>query len=117
MLKQSTPPLPAMAKALLPYQSEQTMLNDRLARETSMFTTENSNELNGLIAKIQSGVTLSEGEANRANSLAIAEEGYQNALDVQNSKNSVQNSQAPVSTNSGDWMWNAKTSQWVPVVA
>ncbi len=47
-----------------------------------MFTTENEQELNGLIAKINAGVTLSEGEATRANALAVAEKGYQNALDV-----------------------------------
>lgn len=69
-------------KQLLPYQSEQTLLTDRLARESSMFSQANQQELDGIIAKINAGVTLSEGEANRANQLAIAEKGYANALAV-----------------------------------
>jgi hypothetical protein len=77
------------AKALLPYQTEQTMLNDRLARETTLYSQDNTNELNGLIAKINSGITLSEGEKNRANQLAIAEAGYQNELDKLNSTQSA----------------------------
>jgi len=102
------------AKALLPYTAEQTMLNDRLARETTLYTADNQRELDALIQKVQSGVTLSEGEKNRANQLAIQEKSYQNALEVQKSKNA---GQAPISTNSGDWMYDSSSGTWVPVVA
>lgn len=71
-----------IARQLLPMQAGQQLLSERLARETSLFTSENERELNGLIAKINAGVTLSEGEKNRANQLAIAEKGYQNALEL-----------------------------------
>jgi S-adenosylmethionine synthetase len=100
------------AKALLPYTAEQNMLNDRLARETTLYTQDNQNELNALITKIQSGITLSEGEKNRANQLAIQEKSYQNALEVQKSKNA---GQAPISTDTGDWMWDNQSGTWVPV--
>src|SRR5205085_1881136 len=64
-------------KQLLPYQSEQTLLSDRLARESSMFSQANQQELDSIIAKINAGVTLSEGESDRANKLAMAEKQYQ----------------------------------------
>lgn len=69
-------------RALLPFQTEQGFLADRLARETSLFSESNEQELNALIKKLEAGVTLSEGEKNRANQLAIAEKGYQNALET-----------------------------------
>jgi len=68
-------------KELLPYATEKDLLSDRMARETSLYSTDNQNELNGLIQKIQSGITLSEGEKARANQLAIAEAGYKNVLE------------------------------------
>lgn len=77
------------AKQLLPYAMEQNLLTDRLARETSMFTTQNQNELDALMAKMSSGVTLTEGEANRANALAVAEKGYQNALKIAEMNNAT----------------------------
>jgi S-adenosylmethionine synthetase len=70
------------AKALLPYQTEQTLLSDRLARETTLYSQDNQNELNALISKMQMGVTLSEGEKNRANQLAIQEQDYNNAKET-----------------------------------
>jgi len=74
------------SKALLPFQTEQDLMKDRFARETSMFSVQSQNELNSLIAKINAGITLSEGEKNRANALAVAENNYQNSLKLQNSK-------------------------------
>jgi len=64
------------ARALLPYQSEQALLSDRLARETTLYSKENENELSTIIAKIQSGIQISEAEKNRANQLAISELNY-----------------------------------------
>lgn len=69
-------------RALIPYQSEQQMMADQQARQTSLYSQDNQNELNALITKINTGVQLSEAEKNRAQQLAIAEKGYQNALDV-----------------------------------
>lgn len=59
-------------KELMPWQEEGKFLSDRLARETSGFTFGMESELNGLLAKLQAGTTLNEGEKNRANALAIA---------------------------------------------
>ena len=96
------------AKALLPYQTEQDLLTDRLAREATLYSQENQNELNALIAKIDAGITLSEGEKNRAQELAIAEKNYQAERDRLNA-------QQPISTDTGDWMWDSETGKWVPV--
>jgi len=71
------------AKQLMPYQTEQSLMQDRQAREASMYSQDNQNELNSLINKIQYGVQLSEGEKNRANALAVAENNYQNNLKLQ----------------------------------
>lgn len=71
-------------KALMPYQTEQTMLADRQARETTLFSADNGRELDALVAKINAGITLSEGEKNRAQQLAVNEKSYQNALDQLN---------------------------------
>jgi len=59
-----------------PYTTEQTMLNERMARETTLFSQDNQRELDALIGKLQMGVTLSEGEKNRAQQLAIQEQNY-----------------------------------------
>jgi hypothetical protein len=64
-------------KALLPYQTEKELLSDRQARETTLYSQDNQNELNGLITKINAGITLSEGEKNRAAQLAASEKQYE----------------------------------------
>jgi len=81
------------AKALTPYSTEQNLLQDRLARETSMFTNENENELNGLISKINAGITLSEGEKNRANTLAAQEASFNNQMKLQKDQQQFTSSQ------------------------
>lgn len=70
------------AKQLKPFETEQSFLTDRWAREQTGFTSANEQELNGLIAKMQSGVQLSEGEQSRINQLSIAEKQMQNAKDI-----------------------------------
>lgn len=65
------------AKQLKPFESEQAILSERWAREQTGFTAANGQELDGLIAKMNAGVTLSEGEQDRANKLAVAEKQYQ----------------------------------------
>lgn len=51
------------------------------------WTFENQKELDRLLANQQAGITLSEGEKNRANQLAIAEKGFQNALELKRMEN------------------------------
>lgn len=94
-------------KALLPLQTEQSFLQDRLARETTLFSQENQSELDGLIAKIQAGVTLSEGEKNRAQQLAVAEQNYQNQLKLQQNQQSQPNF---VGVNGG--LYNTTSGTW-----
>lgn len=65
------------AKQLKPFESEQSIISDRWAREQTGFTTANGQELDGLIAKMNAGVQLSEGEQQRANQLAVAEKSFQ----------------------------------------
>jgi len=93
-----------------PYATEKEMLNDRLARETTLYSQDNQNELNSLIAKINAEVTLSEGEKSRAATLAASEKTYLATKEKLNA-------QQPVSTDTGDWMWDAQTQKWVPVYA
>lgn len=64
-------------RELLPFQTEQSLLSDRLARETTLYSQDNQNELDALIAKMNAGITLSEGEKNRAAQLAESERSYE----------------------------------------
>lgn len=64
-------------KELAPFQTEQTLLQDRQAREIAAYSEADQRELDGYIAKMNAGITLSEGEKNRANQLAIAEKGFE----------------------------------------
>ena len=66
--------------ALLPFERGFSLLEQRQAREFSGYTFANEQELNRLIANQQAGITLSEGEEDRLNQLAIAEKGYENQL-------------------------------------
>jgi hypothetical protein len=59
------------AKSLLPYQAEGSFLNDRLARESSGFTTSAQAELQTYIQKAQSGIQLTDSELQRANQIAL----------------------------------------------
>ena len=74
------------SRGLIPFQSEEGLLKDRLARETTLFSQDNERELDAIIAKLSAGVTLTEGERNRANQLAIAEKNYQNQLELQSGR-------------------------------
>jgi len=69
------------ARQLMPMQTEKDLLSEHQAREVSLYTADNERELSALITKINAGITLSEGERNRAQQLSIAEKGYQNELD------------------------------------
>jgi hypothetical protein len=76
-------------RAMLPYQTEQDFLKDRFARETTLYSQGNQNELDALINKLQMGVTLSEGEKNRANQLSMQEKEYQQAKETQGANTQI----------------------------
>lgn len=66
---------------LLPFEMGFDLLQQQQAREFSAYTFENQLELDRLLANQGAGVTLTEGERNRLNQLAVAEVHYRTALD------------------------------------
>lgn len=70
------------AKELTPYQNEQQLMSDRLARETSGFTAQAELEYNALVTKAQMGIELTENEKNRAQQLEIAKMNRDAQLEV-----------------------------------
>jgi len=99
------------AKALMPYQTEQSFLTDRLARETTMFSQENENELNAIMDKVRNGIALSEGEKNRANALAVAEQSYQNQRKL-NDQTAAQSSNSNQYLSGGQF-YDTKSGKWI----
>jgi hypothetical protein len=81
---------------LLPYQSEQGLLSDRLARESTGYSNQMQNELSAIIAKMNGGITLSEGEKNRANQLAVAEQNFQHSMELQKQSQGAQGANTQV---------------------
>ena len=69
---------------LLPVQQQGQMLNDAMARQSSGFDIAAQNELQGLVSKMNAGVTLSANEINRANELMKASQAYNQAIEVAN---------------------------------
>ena len=95
------------AKQLLPYQSEQSLMSDRLARETTGYTTAMQSELDAITAKMNAGITISEGEKNRANQLAIAEKSYQAAIKTAEMSNNRQ-----IALSSGQGIYDPTTGKY-----
>ena len=99
-------------RALLPFEKEQSFLQDRMARETSLYSQANQSELDAIIAKMQGGITLSEGEKNRAQELAMSEKNYQNQLNLQKNSQSAQGPQTQiVESNGKKVLINSQTGQ------
>lgn len=97
-------------RELLPYQTEQQMLSERNARETTGYSQAFQGELDAIIQKMQAGITLSEGEKNRAQALALAEKQYKQALDV--AKANQSSSRDPyVTLGEGQTLFNTSTGQ------
>ena len=69
---------------LLPIQQQASMMSDLWARQASGYTTAAQAELEGLINKMNAGVTLSTAEMARANALATAEASYQSSVNSAN---------------------------------
>lgn len=102
-------------KALLPYQSEQSLLSDRFAREASGYSDAMHSELDAIIAKMNAGITLSEGEKDRAQKLAIAEKGYQNQLDQikQTAQSTKANQSRYITLGDGATLYDTQTGRVV----
>lgn len=64
---------------LLPIQAEGPMLNDAMARQSSGYTVAAEQEMQGLISKLNAGITLSTAEIQRANELMKASQAYESA--------------------------------------
>ena len=95
-------------KALRPFNTEQDLMSDRFARETTLYSQQNQSELDSIINKINSGITLSEGEKNRAQQLAIAEQGYKQALEV---AKMGQNNSPYEKLSGGETLYNTQTGK------
>lgn len=104
-------------KELLPYQMQGQFLTDRLARETSMFTQDNQNELQALTAKMNAGIQLTEAEKNRAQELEVQRRNFENSKALAEQKFGYDKQLlAPTSTNSDNWFFDPNGGGWVPVV-
>jgi len=64
---------------LMPIQNQGTMINDAMARESSGYNIAAQNEMQGLISKLNAGITLSQAEITRANELMKASQAYESA--------------------------------------
>lgn len=93
-------------RQLLPLTTEKDFLTDRMARETSMYTQDNQNELNAIMDKIKNGITISEAEKARAHALSLAEKGYENALTLAREKNNQ-----PYAVTPGSSIYNPVTGK------
>lgn len=69
-------------QTLLPFQTEANFISDAAARATSLYTTENQNEFQSIITKIQNNQALTLEEAKKAATLAEQEQQYNNQLDL-----------------------------------
>jgi hypothetical protein len=103
------------SKALLPYQTEQQLLTDRLTRESTGYSAANQSILDSIIAKMNAGVTLSEGEKTRAQQLAVQEMQYKQAMDVANVNQTA--SDPYKSLSEGQTLYNTATGQPVYTAA
>lgn len=101
------------AKALLPFQTEQQLLSDRLTREATGYSSANQSILDSLIAKMNAGISLSEGEKNRAQQLAVQEMQYKQAMDVAKAGQTTDNSKRYVTLADGATLYDIQTGQVV----
>ncbi len=76
---------------LLPIQAQGTLLQQQEAAQATGWNQAAANEFQGLINKMNAGITLSTTEMNRANQLASLEEAYQQAISTANIANQFQN--------------------------
>lgn len=100
-------------KALSLFPVEQQMMMDRQARETSLFSSGQEQELNSIIAKMNAGIQISEGEKNRAQQLAIGEKNYNLELQklAQNQTQFSSSQSQPMSVSPGNKVIDPKTGK------
>lgn len=65
---------------ITPYTTEATLLNERLARESTAYSQEQQKELDTLVAQMNAGVQLTDAQIQQATTLATAEQHYQETL-------------------------------------
>lgn len=105
-------------KELLPYQMQQQFLTDRIARETSMFTQDNQNELSALTSKMNAGIQLTEAEKNRAQQLELQKQKFdQDKQLIALQPKETKQAPAPVNVNGKTMYYDTSTNQWVREVA
>lgn len=79
----------------------------------SGWTFENQSELSRLLANQQAGITLSEGEKNRAQQLAIAEKNFQNQLELNKQQASLNPKQNYMAVGAGTSIFDPQTNSFV----
>ena len=98
-------------RQLLPLTTEKDFLTDRFAREASMYTQDNQNELSAILDKIKNGVTISENERQRAHDLSVAEKNYENQLKIANIQFAPKAQDPWQSISSGGTLYNTSTGK------
>lgn len=91
---------------IAPYQTQAQLLNDRIARESTGYTTEQTNELDGLLKLINDGVTLSGQQMDRLNKLSELENTYATAKYTADKNNQYPQVQP------GNGIYNTQTGQY-----
>lgn len=99
------------AKQLLPYQTEQSMLSDRIAQEMTGFNNLQRSELDGLVSKMNAGIQLTQFEETRADQLAQNEKQYE--LQKQTLGMQQQSAKSSNLINVGGKLYNPQTGQWI----
>lgn len=93
-------------KALMPYQTEQSLLQSSQGNEMGLFTAANANELGAIQSKIAAGVQISEGEKNRAHQLEMQK---QAAADQRALQESQGGSNPFMTLSEGQTLYNTQT--------
>lgn len=102
------------AKALQPYQTEAQLMPGIQSLVLSGYNQGNADELSSLLAKQSAGVTLSEGEKNRAQALALAEQQHKYDQENQAAQNAFTLSQPNYqAVSAGNSLYNPATGKFV----
>lgn len=92
---------------IAPYTTQATLLNDRMAREATAYTTEQQNELASLVSQLNAGVTLTTTQMNNANALAQKQLEYDQAV-----KTATINANKIQTTAAGSYVFDPATGQY-----
>jgi len=98
-------------KLLRPYTTEQSMLSDRMVRETTGYNQDSQNELDTILQKAQMGIQLSQFEMQRADQLSQNEKQYEiQKQDLQLKQQAAKNTSL---IEVGGKLYNPTTGQWI----